>query len=121
MSTSATSEHSLVGKTVRSTDHRKIGAVRAVHLDDHDMPTWAVVHTGVVTTATTLVPLGDAVVRGSDIFVPFDKSLVAEAPPTDVESSLSDADARQLLDYYEVRTPTSDLDVDDTPYSSDTI
>jgi sporulation protein YlmC with PRC-barrel domain len=62
------------GKAVVAADGEKLGKVDALYADARDgRPTFATINTGLFATKTQFVPLESAMIRGSDIVVPYDR------------------------------------------------
>jgi uncharacterized protein (TIGR02271 family) len=94
----------LVDCTVVDQNDQKIGRIADVYLDrDTNTPEWALVHTGLFGTRSTLVPLATASPHGDDLAVPYDKDFVKDAPNVDIDEELSQDDERVLAEYYSLR------------------
>ncbi|WP_432509012.1 PRC-barrel domain-containing protein, partial [Kineococcus auxinigenes] len=91
----------LYGATVTGTDGDKIGKVDEVYLDNAtNQPEWVSVKTGLFGSNVSLIPLSSATVSGDTITVPFEKSMVKDAPHHDPGHELSEADEDDLYRYY---------------------
>ncbi|MCI2240392.1 PRC and DUF2382 domain-containing protein [Kineococcus sp. TRM81007] len=95
----------LYGATVTGRDGDKIGKVDEVYLDNAtNQPEWVSVKTGLFGSNVSLIPLSQAVVSGDTVTVPFDKSMVKDAPHHDPGHELSEQDENDLYAYYGVTT-----------------
>ncbi|PRY10554.1 PRC and DUF2382 domain-containing protein [Kineococcus rhizosphaerae] len=91
----------LYGATVTGRDGNKIGKVEEVYLDNTSgQPEWVSVKTGLFGGNVSLLPLSQAEVAGDSITVPFDKSMVKDAPHHDPGRELSETDEADLYRYY---------------------
>ena len=81
----------------------KIGKVGEVYTDhEGGQPEWALVHTGLLGTNQSFVPLRGASASGEDVVVTVDKQAVKDAPSVEAEQELSEADERRLFEHYGV-------------------
>ena len=79
----------------------KIGSIEEIYEDtDTGQPEWALVHTGLFGTKSTFVPLRDASAQGDAVTVPYDKSLVKDAPGIEREGELSRDEEQRLYQHY---------------------
>ena len=79
----------------------KIGSIEEIYEDtDTGQPEWALVNTGLFGTKSTFVPLRDASQQGDAITVPYDKSLVKDAPGIEREGELSRDEEQRLYQHY---------------------
>jgi uncharacterized protein (TIGR02271 family) len=92
----------LIGQTMYSSDHDKIGKVGQVFLDDTTgRPEFLTVNTGLFGTSESFVPAGDIDVTGDDVRVPFTKDKVKDAPHVDVDAGhLDESQEEELYRYY---------------------
>jgi uncharacterized protein (TIGR02271 family) len=92
----------LSGREVYGVDGDKIGTVGHVWSDPSGGAGWASVKTGMFGAKESMVPLGEADLRGDRLLVPFDKSQVRDAPRIDGSSSepLGTDEVILLHDYY---------------------
>ena len=91
----------LFAATVTGHDGDKIGKVDEVYLDNASgQPEWVSVKTGLFGSHVSLVPLAQAELSGDTLTVPFDKSLVKDAPHHDPGAELSETDEAELYRYY---------------------
>jgi uncharacterized protein (TIGR02271 family) len=89
------------GKNLVDTSGSKIGSIEEIYEDtDTGQPEWALVHTGLFGTKSTFVPLRDASQQGDSITVPYDKSLVKDAPGIEREGELSRDEEQRLYQHY---------------------
>jgi len=89
------------GKNLVDTSGSKIGTIEEIYEDtDTGQPEWALVHTGLFGTKSTFVPLRDASQQGDGVTVPYDKSLVKDAPGIEREGELSRDEEQRLYQHY---------------------
>ena len=89
------------GRTVVDGDGEKIGKIDELYLDRHsDKPEWARVHTGLLGTKRSFVPLAGARPQGEDVQVPVSKDQVKDAPNVDPDGELSPEEERRLYQHY---------------------
>ena len=89
------------GQDLVDNDGDKLGRIEEIYLDaDTDEPEWALVHTGMFGTKQTFVPIRDAHEGGSGIQVPFEKSLVKDAPTAEADGQLSQQEESALYSHY---------------------
>lgn len=87
--------------TVYDRDGQKVGRVQQVYLDDDSgRPSWVTVNTGLFGTNESLIPVGDARINDDVLQVPFDKSVIKDAPNFDPGHHLDERDEDRLYDYY---------------------
>ncbi|HEX2050302.1 MAG TPA: PRC and DUF2382 domain-containing protein [Actinomycetota bacterium] len=89
------------GATVLGAGGGKIGTVEDVYVDrDTEQPEWVAVSTGMFGTRTSLVPLAEATMQGSDLVVPYAKDHVKGAPTADPDAELTQQEEAELYSYY---------------------
>jgi uncharacterized protein (TIGR02271 family) len=90
------------GAMAVSTSGERIGKIGDIYLDDQTQePSWVTVKTGLFGSAETFVPLtGDATVQGEDLWVPYDKDTVKDAPRVEPDGNLSPQEEMELYRYY---------------------
>ncbi|MCS5732439.1 PRC and DUF2382 domain-containing protein [Herbiconiux daphne] len=99
---------SIVGATLYGTDEEKIGRISQVFVDATDgHPTWAEVHVGALGRHTTYVPLHEATWEHDDVYVPYDKDLVKNAPRPDGDKGLDTEQEQELTRHYSGEPPTA--------------
>jgi hypothetical protein len=92
---------SIIGATLYGPDDVKLGRISQVLVDAADgHPTWAEVHVGTLGRHTTYVPLDQATWEHDDVYVPYDKDLVKNAPQIDGDGGLSPEQESELGRYY---------------------
>jgi uncharacterized protein (TIGR02271 family) len=90
-------------RTVIGSDGEKIGTIDALYLDHQsDKPEWASVHTGLLGTKRSLVPLAGASPEGEDLRVPVTKQLVKDAPKVEPDGELSEDEEIALFEHYHI-------------------
>ena len=98
---------SLIGRKAFDRNGTKIGTIDEVYLDDATgVPEWAAVRTGIF-GRDAFVPLETSEVVGDDLYVPYDKALVKDAPDFGVGRHLSPAQELQLYRHYGIEPATS--------------
>jgi uncharacterized protein (TIGR02271 family) len=93
----------ILGHTAYDSSRKKLGTIGQVYIDDTTgQPEWMTINTGLFGTKETFVPLEPAEIQGDDIFVPFEKAQIKDAPAVEPEAGghLSEADEMRLYDYY---------------------
>lgn len=94
----------VVGSAVYAANHRRLGRVEAVYLDDcSGAPEFAVVHIegGAEHGRESLVPLRGAEVADGELTVPYGPEQVGDAPHVEVDDGhLSPAEEEALYRYY---------------------
>ncbi|WP_368499963.1 PRC-barrel domain-containing protein [Herbiconiux sp. A18JL235] len=97
----STNIQSIVGATLYGPDEEKIGRISQVLVDAGDgHPTWAEVHVGTLGRHTTYVPLHEATWEHDDVYVPYDKDLVKNAPRPDGDGGLDPTQEQELTRHY---------------------
>lgn len=110
----------LIGNQVVGSNGDKIGKIGQVYLDDETgQPQWATVHTGLLGTAESFVPLAQATMAGQDLRIPFDKNKVKGAPNVDDDGHLSPAEEDELDRYYGIGDATNRVVGQDTSTHAD--
>jgi sporulation protein YlmC with PRC-barrel domain len=96
------------GDNLYDREGSKIGTIDEIYLDaDTDQPEWALVHTGLFGTKRTFVPLRDASEDDGNLTVPYEKSMVKDAPTVDPAGQLSHSEEADLYDFYGMERPAS--------------
>ncbi|MCX5383686.1 PRC-barrel domain-containing protein [Streptomyces sp. NBC_00083] len=91
---------SLIGRKAYDRNGRKIGTVDEVYLDDATgAPEWAAVRTGLF-SRDAFVPLDPSTVIDEALHVPFERSLIKDAPDFGVGRHLSPEQELQLYHHY---------------------
>jgi sporulation protein YlmC with PRC-barrel domain len=89
------------GKTVLDRDGEKVGSLGDVYLDDEtDRPAYAGVRTGLFGRNESIVPLEGMRESDGDLVVPYEKSLVDEAPNLDPDASLTAEEQEAVFAHY---------------------
>ena len=84
-------------RTVIDRNGEKIGKIDELYLDHQtDKPEWASVHTGLLGTKRSFVPLAGATPKGEDVQVPVSKEQVKGAPGVEPDRELSE---REEIEY----------------------
>jgi uncharacterized protein (TIGR02271 family) len=93
--------NTLTNATVYGQDREKIGKVGQVYLDDQTgEPTFMTVSTGLFGTKETFVPVKDAREENGDLYVPYTKDFIKDAPNMDPDEHLSEEEQDRLYAYY---------------------
>ncbi|MFE2288979.1 PRC-barrel domain-containing protein [Streptomyces sp. NPDC059443] len=91
---------SLIGRKAFDRNGAKIGTVDEVYLDDATgIPEWAAVRTGLF-SRDAFVPLEPSEMVGDTLRVPFERSLIKDAPDFGVGRHLSPEQELQLYHHY---------------------
>jgi uncharacterized protein (TIGR02271 family) len=91
------------GRMLVDRNGEKIGKVDEVYADrDGGEPEWALVHTGLLGTSRSFVPLRGASPSGEDVRVMVDKQAVKDSPRVEADQELSEAEERRLFEHYGV-------------------
>jgi uncharacterized protein (TIGR02271 family) len=94
------------GRTVIDGNGEEIGTIDALYRDYQTAePEWASVHTGLLGTKRSFVPLAGATPRGEDVQVPVSRKQVQDAPSVDPDQELSEHDEIALFQHYGVHYP----------------
>ena len=89
------------GKTMVDRDGDRVGTIESIYVDDQTgEPEWALVNTGLFGTKSTFVPLAQANPSGDQVQVPCEKQLIKDAPKTDPDGHLSEAEEQELWRHY---------------------
>ena len=97
------------GLTLVATDDQPVGKIEAIYVDKTTrQPEWALVHTGLFGSSRTFVPLADAAQRGDTVQVPYEPSVVREAPRLEEDAELSEEDEARLYAHYGIRYTTEE-------------
>ena len=101
-----TSAYGWRDRTVIDRNGEKIGKIDELYLDHQsDKPEWASVHTGLLGTKRSFVPLAGATPKGEDVQVPVSNEQVKSAPSVEPDRELSERDEIELFQYYGVPYP----------------
>ncbi|MFI5640561.1 PRC-barrel domain-containing protein [Streptomyces goshikiensis] len=91
---------SLIGRKAFDRNGTKIGTIDEVYLDDATgVPEWAAVRTGLF-SRDAFVPLEPSEMVGDTLRVPFERSLIRDAPDFGVGRHLSPEQELQLYHHY---------------------
>ncbi|MER5890641.1 PRC-barrel domain-containing protein [Streptomyces sp. NPDC001941] len=97
---------SLIGRKAFDRNGTKIGTVDEVYLDDATgIPEWAAVRTGLF-SRDAFVPLEPSELVDETLQVPYDRSLIKDAPDFGVGRHLSPEQELQLYRHYGLDLPT---------------
>jgi hypothetical protein len=89
------------GRTLIDRSGDRVGKIQEIYLDaDTDEPEWALVNTGLFGLKSTFVPIGDARVIDDQVSVPFEKSLIKDAPGVEPDGELSESEEGELYTHY---------------------
>jgi uncharacterized protein (TIGR02271 family) len=89
------------GLTMVDRDGDKIGTIEEIYLDQEtDQPEWALVRTGLFGSRSSFVPIADAGLGEGGVRVPYEKSLVKDAPNIDADQQLSPDEEATLYRHY---------------------
>jgi uncharacterized protein (TIGR02271 family) len=89
------------GQDLLDNDGSKIGTIDEIYIDSKtEQPEWALVKTGLFGGKGTFVPLSQANATGDGVQVPYEKSLVKDAPNVEPDGELSHSEERTLYEHY---------------------
>jgi uncharacterized protein (TIGR02271 family) len=89
------------GQTMVGSGGDKIGKIEEIYVDNEtEQPEWALVHTGMLGSQATFVPIANATTHGDEVQVPFDTAEIKDAPKVDADGELSQPDAAALYSHY---------------------
>ena len=98
----------LSGKTMNGSGGEKLGTIDTLYADrDGGEPTFATIHTGLLGTKTSFVPLQEATLSGNTVTVPYTKDQVKSAPSIEQDAELSPEEEERLYAHYGVGGGTS--------------
>ncbi len=89
------------GNDVVDRDGDKIGKIEEIYLDEQtDQPEWLAVKTGLFGGKLTFIPLAEAKAEGDGVRVPYENSLVKDAPNAEADGALSQDEEQALYRHY---------------------
>ncbi|OEU89521.1 PRC-barrel domain-containing protein [Streptomyces oceani] len=98
---------SLIGRKAFDRNGARIGTVDEVYLNDATgVPEWAAVRTGLF-GRDAFVPLRPSELDGENLRVPYDRTLIRNAPDFGVGRHLSPAQELQLYHHYALALPSA--------------
>ena len=104
--TEITSAYDSRGRVLIDENGEKIGKIEELYgAHQIDTPEWASVHTGLVGTQRSFVPLAGATPRGEDVQVPVSRKQVNDAPSVEPDEELSERKEIELFQHYGVQHP----------------
>ena len=93
---------------VVSSDGEKVGKVGEVYVDDATGHlSWVTVKTGLFGTRESFVPMDNASITDDTITVPYDKTMIKDAPHAEPGEPLSVEQEDELYRYYNIGTTTA--------------
>ena len=99
--TNPNSPDAYLGRNAVDPGGNKIGSIGQVYLNDQTgQPDWITVNTGLFGTKENFVPLAGSTINGDDLVLPFDKSVVKDAPHIADADHLDADEQDQLYAYY---------------------
>ncbi|WTL49303.1 PRC-barrel domain-containing protein [Streptomyces sp. NBC_01497] len=99
---------SLIGRKAFDREGHKIGTVDEVYLDDATgVPEWAAVRTGLF-SRDAFVPLEPSTLVDDTLRIPFERSLIKDAPDFGVGRHLSPEQELQLYHHYGLEIPAAE-------------
>ncbi len=100
--TNATGPDAYIGRNAVDPQGDKIGSVGQVYLNDETgQPDWITVNTGLFGTKEHFAPLAGSSFNGDALVLPFDKSIVKDAPDVADASHLDVDEQEALYAYYD--------------------
>jgi uncharacterized protein (TIGR02271 family) len=101
------------GLDLQDNDGDKIGEIVDVYLDRQtNEPEWIAVKTGLFGSNVSFVPIREARGGGDAVTVPYEKSLVKDAPHADADGELSPEEERRLYEHYSLEFGDFDYDAE---------
>jgi len=101
------------GKTLNDNDGDKIGEIVDIYLDRQSgEPEWLAVKTGLFGSNLSFVPIREASGSGDGVRVPYEKSLVKDAPNVQADGELSPEEEQKLYQHYSLEFGDFDYDKD---------
>jgi sporulation protein YlmC with PRC-barrel domain len=89
------------GRTLVDRDGDRVGRIQDIYLDaETDEPEWALVNTGLFGLKSTFVPISEARAEDDEVHVPFEKSVIKDAPGIEPEGELTESEEARLYDHY---------------------
>ena len=89
------------GDDLTDRDGERIGRIEEIYLDaESGEPEWALVHTGLLGSKRSFVPLADATEVDGQLRVPLEKDAVKDAPGVEPNGRLSESEEAELLAHY---------------------
>ncbi|BCW71320.1 PRC-barrel domain-containing protein [Arthrobacter sp. NicSoilB8] len=83
-------------------DGETIGGIGQIYVDDAtDRPGWVTVATGLFGTHESFFPLEGARIEGSNLVIPYSKTLVKDAPRIEPDSELESDEQDRLYRHYQ--------------------
>ena len=99
--TNPTSPDAFLGRDAVDPDGNKIGSIGQVYLDDQTgQPDWITVNTGLFGMKENFVPLAGVSFNGDDVVLPFEKSVIKDAPQISDADHLDADEEERLYAYY---------------------
>jgi uncharacterized protein (TIGR02271 family) len=93
----------LRGKTVYGRDGEKVGKVEDFYVDEETgEPEWMGLGTGFFGTKHVIVPVAGYSIRDEDVYVPYEKDMIKDAPDIDSDE-IDEERGGQLYEYYGLR------------------
>src|ERR1700712_3647000 len=91
-----------IGRNAVDPQGNKIGTVGQVYVDDQTgQPDWITLNTGLFGMKENFAPLAGSSFNGDDLVLPFDKSVVKDAPDIADASHLDTDEQQSLYAYYQ--------------------
>ena len=101
------------GQTLTDNDGDKIGEIVDIYLDRQSgEPEWLAVKTGLFGSNLSFVPIREASGSGDGVKVPYEKSLVKDAPNVQADGELSPEEEQRLYQHYSLEFGDFDYDKD---------
>ena len=98
-----------VGRDAVDPQGNKIGTVGQVYLNDQTgEPDWITVNTGLFGMKENFAPLAGSTFSGDELVLPFDKTVVKDAPDVPDSSHLDAGEQQSLNSYYQRYLDTVD-------------
>jgi uncharacterized protein (TIGR02271 family) len=101
MSTTQSAVAEWRGRKAVDRDGEKIGSIDEIYMDtETGRPEWLAVKTGLFGSKVSFIPIAEARDAGDDVYVPYYKQQVKDAPNADPDGELSQEEEASLYRYY---------------------
>jgi uncharacterized protein (TIGR02271 family) len=89
------------GRNAVDSDGDKIGKIEEIYMDaETGKPEWLAVTTGLFGSKVSFIPLAEATESGGEVWVPYDKQQVKDAPNAEADGELSQEEEAALYSHY---------------------
>ena len=89
------------GRNAVDSDGDKIGKIEEIYMDaETGKPEWLAVKTGMLGSKVSFIPLAETTESGGEVWVPYDKHQVKDAPNAEADGELSQEEEAALYRHY---------------------